>query len=445
MTFTPEALLPLLLEIPDVKRWRVAFSGGLDSVVLLSALQRLRESGALPKALDAIHVHHGLSPDADTWARHCAEVCDALNLPFSQREVVVTAVDGKGIEAAARQARYTVLEQGMVPGDCLLMAHHADDQAETLFLQLLRGSGPHGLAAMPVSRPFGNGLLARPLLGFRRAELAAWAAQAGLCWVEDHSNQQQALDRNFLRHSVVPLLEQRWPSLTTTLARSARLCGESAELLEELAAIDITAAATDDPRALRWHALAGLSLARRRNLLRDWIVRCGFQLPNAKRLERMATDFWDADPDRNPALCWEGVEMHRYRDRLYLMPALPAFDSARRIAWDISSPLDLPGAGRLSAVQRRGAGLALPRTTASPLSVRFRQGGERCRPAGRGGSHPLKKLLQEHAVPPWLRDRIPLIYNGDELIAVADKVICEGYATPVDEYGWVLKWEPARD
>lgn len=445
MPFTPETLLPPLLEIPDVRRLRVAFSGGLDSMVLLTALQRLRESGALLAALDAIHIHHGLSPYADEWAQHCAQVCCELRVPLVQFNVVVDTESGKGIEASARNARYSALARETEPGDCLLMAHHADDQAETLLLQLLRGSGPHGLAAMPFLRPFGNGLLVRPLLDFRRDQLFSWASQAGLCWVEDHSNRQQDLDRNFLRLSVIPLLKQRWPSLATTLSRSARLCGESAQLLEELAASDIAAASTPHPRELRWKVLADHSVVRRRNLLRAWIARCGFPVPNARRLERMATDFWDAAPDRNPALRWEGAEMHRYREMLYLMPTLPAVDPALRLSWDPELPLELPGGGRLGAQRRPGEGLSVSKLLSGPLIVRFRQGGEHCHPAGRRDSHSLKKLLQEHAVPPWLRDRIPLIYHGEELIAVADRIISEGFAASPDECGWVLKWRPTND
>lgn len=442
MSFSPQALLPVLREPAAARRLRVALSGGLDSVVLLHALHALRQAGALCADLDAIHIHHGLSPDADAWERHCARLCQAIGVPLTGHRVRVSATAGKGIEAAARQARYAALEQEIEPGDCLLMAHHADDQAETLLLQLLRGSGPHGLAAMPALRPFGRGWLARPLLSFGREQLAAWATANALHWVEDPSNRQQTLDRNFLRHTVVAQLRRRWPALAQTLSRSAGLCADAAGLLDALAAIDQQAARTDHPHQLLWPGVAPLSESRRRNLLRHWIAASGFPLPNAKRLERMAVDFWTADVDRNPALAWGGAELHRYRDRLYLIAARPDFDSRLCLAWEPPTALDVAGAGRLSAERRCGSGLSVASLGAGKLEVRFRQGGERCRPSGRSGSHPLKKLFQELAVAPWLRDRIPLIYRQGELIAIADRMICEGFAAASHEPGWVLHWEP---
>lgn len=440
--FTPDALLSLLESLRGVTRLRVALSGGLDSMVLLRALHELRGAGCLRAGLDALHVHHGLSPDADAWSAHCEHWCLVLEIPVRVCRVTVDPGAAAGPEAAARHARYAALEREIVAGDCLLTAHHADDQAETLLLQLLRGAGPHGLAAMPEVRDFGAGRLARPLLPFRRDQLAAWATAKALEWVEDASNRHLRFDRNFLRLQAMPLLRERWPALAETLSRSARLCGEAAMLLDELAAADCERAATDMPRELRWPVLSSLSTTRRRNLLRHWIARCGFPLPNAKRLERMAREFWEAAPDRQPATEWGSAELHRYRDRLCLMSRRAAFDPALVVPWDLSTPLPVLGSGRLSAARHPGEGLAAARLGSTQVEVRFRHGGERCRPAGRSGTHPLKKLLQELDVPPWWRDRIPLIYLGDELIAVADRLVCEGYAAAPGEPGWRLIWEP---
>lgn len=442
MSFSPQSLLPIIAGLGPVRRVVVALSGGLDSMVLLHAVQALKREGVLEPPLAAIHVDHGLDPDSGAWANRCAEVCAALDIPLTHHRVAVDMEDAKGLEAAARRARYAVLESAIHTGDCLLMAHHADDQAETLLLQLLRGSGPHGLAGMPRKRPFGGGVLVRPLLDFDRDQLAAWAVTQELRWVEDPSNLRRSLDRNFLRLEILPRLRQRWPGLSTTLSRSARLCGETSELLEALADVDLQAAAGQHARELRWAAVSTLSTVRRRNLLRHWIARCGMPLPNAKRLERMAVDFWAADPDRNPSLGWENVELHRYRDTLQLMPKQVDFDSARRLRWKPGTAVTVAGAGTLRARQVMGSGLAVARLDGAEVEIRFRQGGERCRPVGRQGSHPVKKLLQEEAVPPWQRDRIPLIYRGGELVAIADRVVCEDYAAAPDERGWLLIWEP---
>ncbi len=441
-SFQPDALLPFFEALQGVARLRVALSGGLDSTVLLHALHALREAGLIGPTLDAIHVHHGLSPDADAWSRHCVNLCSALGVPLRVREVSVERFAASGLEAAARHARYAALEQETGAGDCLLMAHHADDQAETLLLQLVRGSGPHGLAAMPAQRQFGGGRLARPLLPYRRQQLAAWATTQGLDWVEDESNRQARFDRNFLRLQVVPLLEQRRPGVALTLSRSARLCGEATALLDELAAEDWRRAATEHPRELTWSALSGLSQRRRRNLLRYWIAASGFALPSAGRLEQMAHDFWSADPDRQPSMAWGDAELHRYRDRLFLMERRPAPDPDFVRQWDLEVPLDLPGGGRLVTERCRGAGLSAARVEGVGVEVRLRRGGERCRPQGRNATHTLKKLLQELGVPPWQRDRIPLLYVGDELVAVADRLLCEGFAAGPDAAGWILSWEP---
>lgn len=445
MSFSPAALQAVLPTLCDATRLRVAFSGGLDSTVLLHALCELQRAKVISAALTAIHVHHGLSPEAGAWARHCAVVCNHLGVPLVERRVTVDTAGGEGVEGAARRARYAVFEQEIQAGDCLLTAHHADDQAETLLLQLMRGSGPHGLAAMPKSRPFGRGKLVRPLLPFRRDALEAWAVKQGLDWMDDHSNQRQVYDRNFLRLTVLPQLRARWPGLLETLTRTAQLCGESAFLMDELAAIDCQSALTENPRQLRWPDLAHLSEIRRRNLLHYWIKLCNLPLPNANRLTEMGRVFWEAEADRSPSVRWGGLEMRRYRDRLCLVAAATPFDSSRRLTWKLSEPLLIDGAGRLSAHPTMGRGILLDKLATGVAEVRFRTGGEHCRPAGRAGSHALKKLFQELGVPPWLRERTPLIYRGDELIALADRVVCEGYLASADELGWVFEWEPEDD
>ncbi|MGB5260270.1 MAG: tRNA lysidine(34) synthetase TilS, partial [Gammaproteobacteria bacterium] len=241
MKFSPDALYIQLLSVPLPAAWQVAFSGGLDSSVLLHAMATLRERFAI--TLGAVHVHHGLQADADAWANHCRRVCAGYDIPLSVLHADARPVQGESPEAAARHARYTALADWLAPDHCLLTAQHQDDQAETLLLQLLRGAGVHGLASMPVCTAFGEGTHFRPLLLLRRAALHDYALAAGLEWIEDPSNAETGIDRNFLRHAVMPLLQSRWPALSGNLSRSAAHAAEAAGLLDVLAADDRQAVA----------------------------------------------------------------------------------------------------------------------------------------------------------------------------------------------------------
>ncbi len=442
MSFTPQIILPHLIAQSGVQRFLVALSGGVDSTVLLHALVHLSRAGQLDTPFEVVHVHHGLSVNADRWNEHCRTLCETLEIGYRERFVRVDPDDEQGVEAAARHARYAALEGEMTSDSCLLMAHHADDQAETLMLQLLRGSGPQGLSAMPRVRPFGCGRLLRPLLDVSRQDLVAWAETRQLTWVEDESNREIDRDRNFLRWEVLPVLRQRWPSLSHSLSRSARLCAELSDLAREQAAADREATETGLPHQLLWCPASDLSLARRKNLLRYWIVENGVPLPNSDRLEQMAHELWEAGEDRQPLVHWPGAEVRRYRKCLYVGEPLEPWTPPDRVAWDGSASLDLGAAGRLS-IESKGdkpaRGLVL-RPLEGNVEIRFRREGVVCRLAGREGTRSLKKVLQELAIEPWLRDRVPLIYCDDRLAAIADRAVCEGFQCSSDESGVVVRW-----
>lgn len=425
--FIPEALLRQLEPIAGSSGFCVAYSGGRDSHTLLHALSRIRDRLGGP--LRAAHVNHQLQPDSACWARHCQAVCAELAIPLSVHAVDARATPGESPQAAARDARYDALREALAPDEVLLTAHHQDDQAETLLLQLLRGAGPHGLAGMPESQRFGVGHLARPLLGFTRTALEQYALETGLVWVEDPSNQESSYDRNFLRQAVLPPLLGRWPGLVGTLARAARHQADASELLDELAAADLRsiAGAAD---TLSVSALIALSPARQRNLLRHWIRSCHLPVPDSRQLEAIRREVLDARPDATPRVAWPGGEVRRYRGALHAMQAVPPAPSRAAHAWiDLSNPLLIPGVGRLQ-LEPAPTGLDPVALARAPVSIRFRRGGERCRSAGRGGSRPLKDLLQEWGVPPWLRGRIPLLYVGDELAAVVGHCLCEPFVAP---------------
>ena len=443
MDFSPAALKPALAACGAAHYW-VAYSGGVDSHVLLHALSAQRPlAGAL---IGAVHVNHVLQADAAHWQAHCRTVCQALDISYADLAVDGRASAGESPEAAARQARYRALRDWLPAGHCLLTAQHQDDQAETLLLQLLRGSGVRGLAAMPSRMVFGAGHLLRPLLDFPRASLLAYARQHGLQWIEDPSNTDTGIDRNYLRHRVLPVLRERWPAVSETLARSAGHCAEAADLLAGLAVQDLADLSQGTVDTLPVAGLQQLPPARRRNVLRDWIAVHTGSAPSTAVLSRVESDVLHSRIDAEPCVSIGRRELRRYRDRLYLIAPSPEPPPERVLEWDVNNPLILPDAGGvLTASEVAGRGI---RRSAVGRGVRitFRRGGERCRPAGRRHHHVLKKLLQEQGVPPWERRRLPLIYIGDRLAAVAGLWVCEPFAAATGEAGLEIHWqrEPQR-
>jgi tRNA(Ile)-lysidine synthase len=408
MSFHPHRLRKQLLDwLPDTAREIcVAFSGGLDSTVLLHALAEIRADCGF--SLRAIHVNHGLHPSAPLWAAHCATVCDRLRIEFKHATVAVE-VAGEGLEAAARQARYGVFKSELRAGEVLLTAHHADDQLETLLLALARGSGVRGLASMPAIQIFESGFHARPLLDISRESLRTWAVMQGVQWIEDASNQNQSFDRNYLRLAVVPTLRNRWPSIAHAAARSARHLGEATSLLDELAEQDLTGVQLNDCVHVR--KLAELASARRRNVLRVWLRRHGARAPSASKLASIEHDVLHAAYDRTPCMECDGVYVRRHRDLLYCTKSMPRIPQSE-LTWDPLEPLGLAELGALVAdFDERPGQLA-------SWTVRFREGGESI--VVRTHHQKLKHLLQERNVLPWWRGSVPLIYEAEELIAVGD-------------------------
>lgn len=425
MSFTPAQLLDQLAQLPPARRYWVAYSGGCDSTVLLHAMAALRDQ--LPVEVCALHVNHNLYEAASTWAAHCHTVCEALDIPLHEVNVDARGIKGESPEAAARAARYRIFTELLEPEDGLLLAHHRDDQAETLLLQLLRGSGPRGLASMPSHRPLGAGWLGRPLLAFSRQALCQYAETERLQWIDDPSNFDTEFDRNFLRQRVMTLLRERWPSAASTLARAAGHQAEVAELLRQLAEEDWQHTAGPQADCLQIEALNQLTPVQQRNLLRYWIDSVNnLPLPDQQRLIRILAEVIPAVADAQPCIRWPGGQVRRYAGLLYLLAADPE-PLTGPLSWDLSGSLELGDGRLLSVVATRGEGLQAGLQGNPSLSVRFRRGGEVCRPAGRGHQRDLKKLFQEWGVPPWERSRVPLLYVGEEIAAVVGYCVCESY------------------
>ncbi|WP_031518418.1 tRNA lysidine(34) synthetase TilS [Siccibacter colletis] len=426
---TPDTLLALLR---PSHQFLVAYSGGLDSTVLLHQLVQLR--AAHPDLhLRAIHIHHGLSDNADAWAAHCQAQCDAWQVALDV--VRVTLVDdGNGIEAQAREARYRALSAALRTDEALVTAQHLDDQCETFLLALKRGSGPAGLAAMPAAVPFGAGWLRRPLLNTPRHTLEQWAQQHGLQWIEDESNQSRRFDRNFLRLDVLPLLNARWPHFAGMVARSAALCAEQEQLLDEL--LDDELHSLLDARGtLAIVPLKAMREAKRGALLRRWFATHHAQMPSRAALARVWSEVALSREDAAPKLVFGDYAVRRYQDRLWWVKNLPA-PTNPVIYWDAPySSLSLTG-GRLSLGE--GQRVRAPRD-GERVSIRYRAAGT-LHIVGRERGRSLKKLWQELGIPPWEREIVPLLFYGEQLIsAVGVFVTQEGRAG--DENGWQLCWE----
>jgi tRNA(Ile)-lysidine synthase len=429
----------------------VALSGGRDSMVLLDALDAL--AAELPFTVAALHVHHGLSPNADAWAAFCAEECARRSIPLAVHRARVERAPGESLEATARAARYAAF--AAADADVVALAHHADDQAETLLLQLLRGAGPHGLAAMPARRVHGAAAIVRPLLALPRAALQRRADERGLAWIDDESNADTGLRRNYLRHEIVPRLAAVFPGYPATLVRAAAHSAEAAQLLDELAALDAggspalfdPAADADpvgaDPGTLDRATLAALarrSPARARNLLRWFLRRHVLPPPSTARLAAMLEQLLRAPPDARVRLAHAGVELGIFRGRVVVhAPAVAAF----ALAWLGEPELALPH-GVLEFAPERGAGLAAGALAAGAVTVRRREGGERLRVAADRPGRALKRLLHDAGIPPWQRASLPLVYCGATLAAVPGIGIDATLRAAGDAPGIVVRWHPAH-
>jgi len=437
--FTPQGLLERLAPCRDAPAWWLGLSGGMDSMVLLEALVQLRSVHPLPP-LHAVHVHHGLNPAADEWVVHCRDQCARRDVPLTVVEVKVSST--ASIENAAREARYRAFGALLGTADQLLLAHHLDDQLETLLFRLIRGTGLLGLAGMPAQRSLGAGALQRPLLAWRRDELLAWATAQALDWIEDPANRDPRFARTGLRHEVLPALRRIWPGADASLIRLAGHASEASALLDELAQEDLQQldGGSSDPWLAGWPSidaagLVRLSAARQRNLLRYWLRRQGQSLPDARQLDELLVQI-NAAHEGQPLLRWGGVQLARSAGRLWLL-------SEDRLPAGIAQPLELAsmidlsaGNGRLHLARQSG-GLALER---GRWEVGYRAGGEQIRLAGRP-TRSLKQLFQENAVPVWLRPMVPLLYRDGELVSVAGRWNDPAGCAVPGESGWQVRWE----
>jgi tRNA(Ile)-lysidine synthase len=417
----------------------LAFSGGRDSSVLLDILAAL--GPAHGRVVTAVHVHHGLSPNADTWVRFCQERCASLAITCDIRHVDVPRHPQTSLEAEARRMRYAALAAAAADAGArhVLLAHHRDDQAETLLLQLLRGAGSHGLAGMARTRTDVHGVnWLRPLLGCSRADIDAYARAANLSWHDDESNDDSRHLRNALRHTVLPQLAQVFPGHALTLARAAEHQADAAQLADDLAAID--AMRVGDPAALNCAALAALPPYRARNLLRWFLRQRGLPAPPSARLAAMLDQLSVARCDASIRLPHAGVEIGVHRGQVMLhAPDPPQFD----VPWQGEPEVELPH-GTLAFVRVEGSGIDMDRLAAD-VRVRSRAGGERFQLAADRPRRALKAILREAGIPPWERRGLPLVFCGGALAAVPGLGIDAALRAAPGQPGMSVEWQPHID
>lgn len=433
----------------------LAYSGGLDSHVLLHLLARYQTANPQHNYL-AVHVHHGLSDNADAWLAHCQLTAAALGIHFVAEKVVLTVGPRESLEAKARTARYQAIAKHLNGQSLLLLGQHLDDQLETFLLQLKRGAGVKGLSAMAAQMPFAlqpSCQIVRPLLTLSQQALVDYATQAALTWVEDESNHDESYDRNFLRHQIIPRLKQRWPNIANAVHRSAELCAEQQALADEIAQMDLLTC-QHNAVGLKIVELEKLSKIRRNNVIRFWLASQQLPMPSRHHLDKLWLEVVNATADANPQLSWPAGQFRRYQGVLYHQQqyaelkdivitlehtqsqciALPDHIGSLHLQRSIQ---DLRAVDTRNAIDHHDSGCGVKAPLAhEKVTIRFRGQGN-CHPVGRSGSRSIKKLYQEYQVAPWLRDRIPLVYYDDQLVCAVGLWVCKGYEAQ-DDLDWCL-------
>lgn len=432
-------------DIPEAKQYVVALSGGLDSIVLLYCMHALVAQRG--NTLRAVHVHHGLSPQADAWQKHCQQVCKQLGVTLLVEKVNVQRA-GEGIEAAARQARYGVFERVLDSGAVLLQGHHQNDLAETVLMRMLRGAGPEGMAAIPRQRRLGQGMLFRPFLQLPRRELETLAKARHWQWVEDESNHDLAFDRNYIRHKVMPVLEGRWSTTLESLTQVAQRAAQAQHLIEVWCQGELkrlVGASYRAYRALDLQALADYDEVQQRALVRYWFESEGIVHPGANIFERIWSEMIPAAPDASPFIQWGVHQLRRYDQHLFYTtePSTRPLECDQSVAAPLENlPLSIElGSGLvldmhyLPAGQPIAEGVLLLRAPERVQRMRVcsREGGEKLEMHEAGSPQSLKKAFQSMGMPPWEREQQLMLYFDDELVAAGSQLVAARWRPQVGQ------------
>jgi tRNA(Ile)-lysidine synthase len=406
-----QAISDAIKEQKPTTTWIVAYSGGVDSHVLLHQLSLA--AAAQQISVKAIHVNHGLHPDADQWTSHCLQECQKINIPLQVHSININRQPQQSLEAVARKERYAILQNAINKNCILVTGHHLDDQAETLLLQLFRGSGVKGLASMPTRQSFGDGLHIRPLLQATRDSIYQYANKHHLNYIHDDSNDDTKFTRNYIRHQVMPILKKQWPSISSSICRSSRHCADADQLLTTYAAETIKKLSSS---TIDITAMNNLTTKQQQNILRQWISANQYQPPTTKQLQQIQ-GMISTPNEKQPEVQLKNYEIRRHKKQLYILKPLQNHNPSQVISWNMTHDLTLTHG--LGTLNKKHILNNIPSSTdKNKITVRFRQGGERWKKSNQTITHCVKNLMQEENIEPWLRDRIPLIYEDSTLIYI---------------------------
>jgi len=437
LTLSSDSFLSILSELDKANKFWLAYSGGMDSSVLLHLFYLNIDK--IKHQIEVLYVNHGLQLEANDWAVSCQKQCEKYDFPFTELKISESCPKGESVEAWAREKRYQLTEDIMNPGDVLFSGHHKDDQVETFFLQVLRGAGPRGLSAMPLIKKKKDTFFVRPLLNYSREEIKHYANQYGLNWQEDKSNSDSRYDRNYFRHKLSPIIENRWPAYRETINRVIRHQKETKLLLDEFAIEDINSARHDNGLSLNINRIKMLSEARQKNLLFVWLEQLDLQIPGSRHIEKIISDIINSDLDKSPCVNWADVEIRRYKNTLYALKAIQNYDVDTEFEWQPKCILNI-FEETLMAKQTIGVGISKNKVSGTNFIIRFRKGGEKIKPGNSFHSKTLKQLFQERSVLPWYRNKIPLVYINDELAAIPGFCVDKKYMAREGEASWELHW-----
>tara|TARA_B110000438_G_scaffold134083_1_gene129774 strand:+ start:1027 stop:2370 length:1344 start_codon:yes stop_codon:yes gene_type:complete len=417
------------------KKFCIAFSGGVDSTVLLHAMKNIIDEKS---QIRAIHINHNLVGNSKVWAKTCKSICKKLKIDIEIISLELTH-NGYGLEAAARDERYKKLKEKLYENEYLLTAHHEEDQMETVFLRMARGTGLDGLQGINEKYSFGKGTIFRPMLEVSKALILDYAKEHQLKWVEDSSNQDTHFDRNYLRKKVIPQFRERWPSIALSVSRLSQLSAQNKTILNQIAKEDI--GSMEHMNVLPLAKLLDKSFERTNNILRYIILANEMTIPSMKTLQNGLKEILDPETDKS-VIAWKGYCIRQYKNNLYFLSNLDLEPNQVdvRIPWEISKTLNLgKNIGTIEATFIYGDGLSIKKCE-NKLTISYRQGGELIKPIGHRINKSLKNLFQENHIPPWMRDKIPLIYYQNELVSVADLWFNENYVASQNEEGFVVNW-----
>ena len=419
-----------------VTKFTIALSGGVDSMVLLDLLSKAKRSSDVIKA---IHINHNLHETSKEWVDFVTDACKKYKLPLII-ESINPKQEGFGLEAEAREQRYKKFKEIILDNECLLTAHHLDDQIETTLFRIFRGTGLDGLRSIRKKAKFGKGLLCRPLINIPREAIEQYAKLNDIKWIEDPSNKNIDFDRNYLRNNIVPSIKKRWPNAQKTITRLSSLAENNQKLLHELAKEDI--GEIEKFNVLDIGILSNKSSLRINNIFRFMILKNKMGIPSLKVLENGIETLINAKSN-SPIVTWDGCSIRRYKDTLYFFNPDLQHDEIRpiKMKWFIDQTINLGGnRGSIKATFIKGQGIALNRCPKS-LEIKYRKGGEQIKPSGHKITKSLKNLFQENNVLPWVRDQIPLVYLDEDLISVGDLWFNHDYKAKEQEDGFLISWD----